>query len=110
MPFTKDQVEEAKAKSKTGEAHPFEVVELGLDFILRPPTSGEYKRFRVMAVDSDPLKRTGALEQLFRDCCLLPEAAELAPILERYPALGEDLGMECRRLAGGFKEVRAKKL
>ena len=108
--FTKAQLEEARGKSSTGELHFVPVAELGLEFIVRPPTAGEYKRFRSMLLDQDVNKRAGALEQLFRDCCLLPDPIEVQQALTKFPALAEDLGVECRRIAGAFQEVRAKKL
>lgn len=78
------------------------------EVVVRPPTRGEYRRFRAMATDDR--KKPEAVETLLRDCVLYPESAEIERLLEKKPALADIFGGKVLELAGATEEARGKQL
>ena len=76
--------------------------------IVRPPTRGEYQRFKEMGFDEK--KRTKAHETILRSCCVYPTPEELDALLEKRPALATNFGAKVTDIAGLEHEAEAKKL
>jgi hypothetical protein len=70
----------------------------GREYLLRRPTRGEFKRFRKEA-GNDKIKDE-AIETIVLDCLVFPTRAEFEELLEKLPALCEELGEHVFELAG----------
>lgn len=80
--------------------------------------SGEWRRFK--QASSDPQKRSGAAEALFRSCCVWAQGATTTErpevtravdeMLARRPAIADTFGNRTAELLGLDSEAEAKKL
>jgi hypothetical protein len=105
-PPSPEQVAELKEKYHSDNF--YELI-LGEDtFVVRPPTRGEYGKFRQAIHDEG--KRPYALETLARDCILYPDREQVSALLEVWPALGEKIGNKVLELGRASDEIQIKKL
>ena len=79
----------------------------GRTYVVRRPTRGEYKLFR-RALGGERTK-DGAAEQLVMDCIVEPSRDEFLTLLEKRPALCEELAEAVLCLAGLTGEAGAGK-
>ena len=69
----------------------------GYSVFVRPPTRGEWQRFRQEGMDDR--KRADSVERLFRACCVYPDKVAVDAMLEKKPGLAETF--EVLNLAAG---------
>lgn len=77
-----------------------------LEFVLRPPTRGEFKRFEDEQRDNAP----DFAENLTRACVLWPDEAAVARLFEKHPGVYRPLGDEIMRLAGAADKAYSEPL
>jgi hypothetical protein len=77
------------------------------DFVLRPPTWGEYSAWRQIARSSDEKKQVSGSRQLLLFCTLWPDpkGTEYQPIVDRYPGIADNLINHIGEMAGLTAEV-----
>lgn len=80
----------------------------GLEIVVRRPRRGEYKRF--MKAVSNERDKADAIETLVLDCVVHPPRAEFDKLLDKLPALCEELGEHVLELAGLSGKAQAEKL
>lgn len=78
------------------------------EFVIRPPTPAEYKRWR-QAVGTDSLKHA-ATENLMRAACVYPDIPGMEAILERFPGAFDSEGAQraAKALLGLESDERGK--
>ncbi|MCD0156011.1 hypothetical protein [Deinococcus sp. 6GRE01] len=77
--------------------------------IVRAPTRAEYDRYQETLLkirDNKVAQALAANRRLVIDCLLAPAATDLAPALDRYPALADKLAEPILQMAGAEAEVR----
>jgi hypothetical protein len=78
------------------------------EYLLRRPSRGEYKRFRREA--SSDRTKDDSIETLVLDCVVHPPRAEFEALLDKLPALCEELADQVLELAGITGKAAAGKL
>jgi len=77
--------------------------------LLRPAKRLEWKKYRIMAVDTDPNVKSLALESLLTTTTVWPDQAGLSALLDEYPGFAEVMGKQAAILSGGFTDAEVKK-
>jgi hypothetical protein len=80
----------------------------GLEIVVKRPNRGEYKRF--MKSVSSERDKADAIETLVLDCVVHPTRKEFDALLNKLPALCEELGEHVLELAGLSGKAQAEKL
>jgi hypothetical protein len=103
MEIPKETVQQLKTE------HPgvqlYRVTNSKLEFILRPPTEAEFKRWQDTN-KNDPL----AGDRLVTDCVLYPSADDFKGLVSLKPALVASLGEKVLEIAGFDQNARVEEL
>lgn len=86
-------IEELKAKH--GEV--FLLASKSHEVVVRKPDRQIWRKFVTLAADQS--RRPDAIERIFLDCVVYPDAAGVQALLDRYPALAQQFGAEVTDLA-----------
>lgn len=68
------------------------------EFLVHRPARADWKRYRKES--KDPARNGDALEVLVRSCVVFPSREEFDRLLDRYPALCEEIAEPVLELAG----------
>lgn len=97
-----------KAKTEFGEDG-VRLVRTGKhEFLVHRPARGDWKRYRKES--KDPARSGDALEVLVRSCVAHPSREEFDRLLDRFPALCEEIAEPVLELAGLTGKVQADPL
>lgn len=97
----------SELKAKHGEIQGVEIGEH--EFLIRAPNLHEFQRFQVNILEGGQ-KQVYAYRELVASCVVYPVNGELAPLLDKKPALATLLAKPIVDMAGANEEVRVKKL
>ena len=88
------------AKAQAPSATKISMLDGALEVMVRRPTRQEWKAYRQAGFHPDPAKQSGAGEQLFLACCLVPDKAHVMEMLEEFPAIVESSTPILAKMAG----------
>ena len=66
----------------------------GGTLVLRSPTRAEWRKFKALVLSDDVQAQIGAQETLLFDTVVYPSKEEFGAMLDRYPALEADKGVQ----------------
>ncbi len=95
----------AELQAKHGddaEVYPLEAA--GVRVICRTPSEAEMDRFESEMEKEKGKRPIHAVKKIFRQCCLYPEAAELASIIKKKPGLPLTFGQAVLTHAGYLEQ------
>jgi hypothetical protein len=98
MPITEEQIAAGKVAHPGAELHVISNADTGVEVLVKVPSEGSWKRFRVM--QSDEGQRPLALRQLVLDCMVEPSPVDFMALLAAKPGLSETFGADLVELAG----------
>lgn len=104
--MNKQEIEEVRAKFQRTRV----CETAGGTLVLRSPTRAEWRKFKVLVMSDDPGAQVGATENLLFDICVYPGRDGLAALLDNFPALEADKGVQAaiKELTGQVQSDEGK--